>query len=469
MKHIPGQNTPRRMTTEEAAALVRQDKRKLIVLSLGFVILVAAFIAATMQANKKQLEERDRMAESMGAGVPESQIYVPEFTKTEVLQAVKDSIESERVLLSEEAILATLQYAQKLTPAQYEEMGIQSLDAEGTQSILENPGEFRHKPLRLTGSIKELRHRKASAESPATFFGTLLSDDGVYAHFVVSDDGKDEELPSDFLRMDGLFVQVYKMEVDRQYVEAPLLVGRRLMPTYQPLVLDEELNTPSIANVKDDGIDEAGLPAISGIPREARWELMAKANQGGDKIDWASAPLVTDEYIGRMLKGDDSLRGQPFRFPVRINNAARTYKAEENPLGRETFMEGWIGDATSKKGNGLVRWFGAFDKPSLHDSENDAHLVTARGFYLKTYVYETGRGDIERAPVFIMESINIHDPEPDKSHTVFMWGMLALTVILIGLISWLLTRDKRQNEALQARLLERRRARRQQAQLSKTE
>ena len=132
-------------------------------------------------------------------------------------------------------------------------------------------------------------------------------------------------------------------------------------------------------------------------------------------------------------------------------------------------MEGWVGDATSKKGNGLVRWFGAFDNPALHAWDSDAHLVTARGFYLKTYVYETGRKDIERAPVFIMESLQVHNPEPDKSHTVFLWGMLGLTAILVGVISWLLSRDKRQNEALHRRLLERRRARREQSAAKKTE
>ena len=123
-------------------------------------------------------------------------------------------------------------------------------------------------------------------------------------------------------------------------------------------------------------------------------------------------------------------------------------------------IQGWMGDFTSRKGNGLLRWVGAFDKPALHDFEGEARLVTGRGFFLKMWIYEDTKGSPSKVPFFVMQSVDVHTPEPDMSHTRILWAMLGLTGIMVLLIGWLLARDKRQTEALQQRLKERRRARR---------
>ncbi|HPF14442.1 MAG TPA: hypothetical protein PLJ12_09265, partial [Planctomycetota bacterium] len=356
MKHIPGKSVTKRMTAEEAAILARQDKRKLIILTLGLAVLVAAFVVSTMSANRKKAEEDARLLGGVAnqSGPLTTEVFVPDFPDRAILDAVADKTESEQVILNEPAVLAVLKYTQKLTPMQLDQLGMRNLTAEDIQAIASDPAQHRLDARRARGRVLQVRAKAGTDAAPGTIQGTMETTDGLRLHFVVGDAGKDE-LPNDVLRLDGFFVQMYKTEAQREWITAPLFVGRRLIPSYAPLVLDENLDTPALAKVTDDQIGD-----VTGIPEEAKWELMAKAIQGKDRIDWAQAPEINDEYIGRMLAGDPSLRGQPFRIPVRINADSRTVRAGENPLMRDTFMEGWIGDYTSKKGNGLIHWTGAF-------------------------------------------------------------------------------------------------------------
>lgn len=457
MKRTSGQPTQGRMTAEEAARLASKDKRRVIVLTIGFVILLGAYFTSTITAKNKKKAEEAEIASSMGVDdtPAESQVFIPEFKQRELLDNIRDSKESEQVHLKEEGILATLKYTRMLTPIQYTTLGIVSLDSEVQKAIAADPSAHRLDPLRVRGKILDLRHRPGTAESPATFYGTLEQNDGSRAHFVVSDSGKNDDLPSDFLRLDGMFVQMHHAEVQGEWVNAPLLVGRKLVGSYEYLQLDEDLNTPSMAMVEDD----VATQESKGIPYQAQWELLAKATQDTGQVDWENAPMFNDHYLGRMFKGDASLRGMAFRFPISSSQAAKTVEVGENPLHRDQIMKGWIGNYTWTKGNGLIQWIGAFDNEALHDYTGEARLVTGRGFFLKSVIYEMRDGRAGKSPLFVMQSIETHTPKVDTTERNLLWAMLGLTGIIMIIITWLLSRDKRQNQLLQAKLATRRRAR----------
>lgn len=464
MKRTFGQPSQGRMTAEQAELLARKDKRRIIILAIGLLVLIGAFVTSQISAkNKKEQEQAaNKNAMAVDDGPLESQIYVPEFKRMELLRNIRDSNESEQVQLKEESILAALKYTSKLTPAQYTVLGIYDLNAEMQEVIIANPASHRLDPLRVRGKILDLRHRPETDTTPGTFYGTLEQKDGSRAHFVVSDAGKMDDLPSDFLRLDGLFVQVHHAEIQGEWVNAPLLVGRRLVGSYEFLELDAELNTPAMALVEDDVATEGS----KGIPYQAQWELLAKASQESGQIDWANVPKFGDEYLGRMYKGDDSLRGMAFRFPISTSMAARTVEVGENPLHRNQIMKGWIGNYTWTKGNGLIQWIGAFDNEALHDYTGKAKLVTGRGFFLKNVVYEMRDGRAGKTPLFVMQSMEIHTPKVDSTEREILWAMLGLTGVIMVIITWLLSRDKRQNRLLQQKLAERRRARLQKQQAS---
>ncbi|MDF1837327.1 MAG: hypothetical protein P1V35_05625, partial [Planctomycetota bacterium] len=193
---------------------------------------------------------------------------------------------------------------------------------------------------------------------------------------------------------------------------------------------------------------------------------LAKATQESGQIDWDNVPMFNDEYLGRMFVGDASLRGMAFRFPISTSMDARTVEVGENPLHQDQIMKGWIGNYTWKKGNGLIQWIGAFQNDQLHDFTGKAKLVTGRGFFLKSVVYEMRDGRAGKTPLFVMQSVEPHIPHVDTSERDILWGMLGLTAGIMIFITWLLSRDKRQNKILQDKLAARRRARLQQAQAS---
>ncbi len=456
MKRTLGQPSQGKITSEQADLLARKDKRRIIVLAIGLMVLIGAFVTSQITAENKKAQEEEASQNAMARddGPVESQIYVPEFKNKELLQDIRDSKESEQVQLKEESILATLKHTSKLTPSQYTLLGIHDLNTEVQQTITANPSAHRLDPLRVRGKIIGLRHRPETDTAPGTFYGTLEQKDGSRAHFVVSDAGKMDELPSDYLRLDGMFVQMHHAEIEGEWVNAPLLVGRRLVGSYEFLQLDENLSTPSLASVTDDKKNDE-----TGIPYEAQWELLAKTTQDNGQIDWDSAPLFTDEHLGRMIKGDDSLRGQIFRFPISVNMDARTVEVGENPLHRNQLMKGWMGNYTWKKGRALIQWMGAFDNPALHDFPSTAKLITGRGIYIKTVRYETRDGDVGESPVFIMQNVEVHAPKVDTTERYILWAVLGLTGLILMFITWLLSRDKRQNRLLQQKLAERRRAR----------
>ncbi|MFT5200234.1 MAG: hypothetical protein ACI87O_002909, partial [Planctomycetota bacterium] len=175
MKRTSGQPTQGRMTAEEAARLASKDKRRVIVLTIGFVILLGAYFTSTITAKNKKKAEEAEIASSMGVDdtPAESQVFIPEFKQRELLDNIRDSKESEQVHLKEEGILATLKYTRMLTPIQYTTLGIESLDSEVQKAIAADPSAHRLDPLRVRGKILDLRHRPGTAESPATFYGTL--------------------------------------------------------------------------------------------------------------------------------------------------------------------------------------------------------------------------------------------------------------------------------------------------------
>ena len=445
------------MTSEEADRMAKKDKRRLIVLSIGFMILVGAYISTNTKANEYGDSAKEKLASGvvMDALVSDSQVFVPEFKDASLLDNILDSNEAEQVHLKEESILATLKYTRKLTPIQYTELGIQDFTKEIQQALAANPADHRLDPLRVRGEILNLRHRPGTDKSPATFYGTLEQKDGSHAHFIVSDSGKNDELPSDFLRLDGMFVQMHHAEIKGEWINAPLLVGRKLVGSYEYLQLDKNLSTPAMALVEDDVATEGA----KGIPYQAQWELLAKANQEAGQIDWDNVPEFGDEYLGRMFKGDDSLRGMAFRFPISSSQAASTVEVGENPLHRNQIMKGWIGNYTWKRGNGLIQWIGAFDNEALHDYRGKAQLVTGRGFFLKNVVYEMRDGRAGKTPLFVMQSVEVYTPKIDTTEKQILWALLAITGIIMVVITWLISKDKRQNQILQSKLAARRRAR----------
>ena len=217
----------------------------------------------------------------------------------------------------------------------------------------------------------------------------------------------------------------------------------------------------SLEAVQDDELfDENGEMAVTGIPFDAKWGLMSKAFDSETDTNWAEAPELTSDLLNEMFQDGEKYRGQAFTLPISRNVGSWVKDPGENPLRLDKITTGWVGNMTWKGNATAIHWIAPFDDIALMDFEGDARLITGRGYFLKNWLYEKASGDPGRVPFFVMDSIEVYTPEPDRSAIVMMWGVLGGTIALCGLVFFLLRQDRRKTAALHAEMVRRRRQRR---------
>lgn len=444
---------PSRMTQADVEALARRDRRRILLFTLAALALAVGYFVA--QWSGERAEERAAGEEPvLEADVDESPLVTMEFDRPELLEAVNDASPEARLTLAGEALTALLYYSNVLTDRHYRELGARDVDAAVAAEIAADPAAARGEHFRVRGVLETLGKRRRS-ERLEESYGALRLEDGTVAHVALvkppAEDGLSE---GDFVRLNGMFLQLYNGDVNGSLVDAPLFVGRTLARSYpQAEALDADaLRALLLAEVDDDELNN-----VTGVPTEPLWELMAYAAERADEVDWEAAGELDNEALSGLAHSGPAFRGVPFRIPISVNVGSHTEDAGENRLRLERTTHGWIGNVTWK---GIIRWVGPFDAPELIDRYGDPNKLTARGFFLKNTFYEQKNGEPGRAPLFVMASVDPFIPPFDPRPRQIMWGVFIGTLATVALIWFLLRRDKRAAAELQAELVRRRRARR---------
>lgn len=462
---------PHRYTLEEAEQLARRDKRRLVVLTVGALLVGSAyFLAPSFTAGGGgSLRDPDLDAPR----VVEVPLEPIPFETPEALADIRDATPEQRLVLDTEPFVAVFRHARRQMPQHLAQLGLAPLDAARRDTLLAAPGEHRLAPLLVRGQVVDVERRRREGGTRDDWFVTLRGGDGVIAHGIVagpptrpgaaSDDDADAIRVGDHLRIDGLFYKLYRHEVAGEWLEGPLVLADRARASMAPIDAGLAREAPALDAVQDDLIDE-----VHPLDDAALWQLMARAKLLAAETDWESARVVDQATLRLVYEDGDTFRGAPFRFPVSRNMDAWIETAPENPLGLAKVMYGWMGNAMWRTPVGVVKWIGPFERPEVTEWEDasKARYVEARGWFLKNQIYAKQGGEPGRAPLFVLADIRPFVPEDDGVTAIVLWVVLGITVVVIAVIFFLLRADRKKSTELQDALVRRRRARRDKSRLA---
>ena len=437
----------------------RNELRRLLAMLVAALVIGVVSLNAIRNRGKNTATAEQASTANAAARASndvDSVVVLPDVDVQRLEELVSDATIEERVILDLEALEWAFDTTRRLREPHYVALGAAALDADTVDALLADPPAYRGRAFRARGWLEDARFYEAAGSRPAHFRAALRLEGGGRVWVAVRD-FPDEALSGEsFVRVDGLFIELFRDQVDTGWAQHPLIVGREAVASYPALADIHQLPTAALEQVRDDTATE-----VTGLLFEPFWELLAYAgNLERGEIDWSTAPLLTMDVINAIHADGEPWRGKPVRFPSSEVLDCWTYDPGENPARLEKMTEGWLGNWLWKGPAVVAR----FRSPARFGDEiNRRDVATARGFFLKNLAYEARDGSMSIAPFFVLHSAEIVPPaeKNDLLRAVTMTvaaGLLGLG----GLVAFLLVRDRRRSRELQADLVRRRRARREQ-------
>ena len=445
----------------EGKLLNSGERRKLIFMGVLVLLVVMTFGYVKLQDSKRSEGELNQIADTEGAAFTE-QLVVPTLDKSLLAGKILDAREGDRVLLQRETLDLLIEHTDSFHAGHFSALGVLELDATAQASLAAAPEDHRAEAFLARGWLDDLDQR-VGPEGKPEHHGRLRLEDESFCHFVVGD------LPEgliidDFVRLDGLFLKLFRSEGDDGWVEGPLLVGPKLVSSWpRPKEIEKAALFTKLAQITDDTID-GGLTGLGGETFDAQWLLMDSIIRGEDaELDWEGAATLEDGTLVELMTSGHEWRGAPFRIPIARNMDLWTSAAGENPARVDKVTMGWIGSWTwTNNKSAVLHYIMPYDAEHLRG----AKLISARGYFIKNFAYETRDGNLRVAPFFVLSHIEEFVPPVDNTIRYIGIGVSSLAGAIIILIFFGLRRDKKRAAAFQADLVRRRRARRERAQAS---
>lgn len=445
--HLAHEKTP-----VPRAGMRGNEKRRLLTLSLGAVLVVAAIVMARFKAAEYARQEEGALPVEEEPAI--AHVEVPRIDVDALERTISDGTPEDRVVLEQAAVDELLGIARNLGPAHFAAMGARELDAALVEELLADPSSARGQAFTARGWIESLRERRLGKGRPNEYHGRLVLEDDVLVYFIADRlDGVGER---DYARVDGLLLKAFNDE-DRErtgeWIQGPLLVAPEAVPSYAALGVVKEIPFGTFVDVADDDASRG----ISELPVRPLWTLLAFARDAEPgAVDWEAAPELDGPSASAMLSDGDGWRGRPFRLPVSKLMGVRVRRSGENPARMEHVTEGWIGNGNWTGEAKVLR----FAMPGAHPELAIGDLVTGRGFFLKNHAYEPGGGGLRLASMVVLDSLEVFVP-PEAARAKNIWVMTVAIVGGLGCLLFVLVlRDRRQAQRVEQSLLRRRRERR---------
>jgi hypothetical protein len=471
----------------KAEAQSRSDRKRLIFMCAGLVLVVVAYAVSTTQENKHVNLQASTVAEE-----PEfrESVVVKEFDFAAIEDQILDTRTEDRVLLPTSLYEPVTNHVFGFNDAHFHALGLEPLTDETSAAIEATPSAHRGKALRVRGRLEEIKARER-LDGKTEYRGWLRGDNGKATHFIAMGT-PDEVIYGDYMRFDGLFLKLYKAEDhDGGWAEAPLLIGSQLVrsyPRHEDDAFDPEVLRARLNAVTDDTAKRS--TGLDGDVFEAQWLLMDFANtEAYAAIDWENAVELDNNTMTSILQygsdwryrlaadsiedpraEPDPASGQrplleedlipiPIRIPVCKNMGINTFDPGENPSRLDTITTGWLGNWTWTNHAGVIKFVMPEHRPDLTDTKT-AELLQGKGFFLKNHNYESRDHGTRTAPFFVLTEIEVFTPTENNLAEYIMWGVLGLTLFLLVLFPYLLMRDRKKSGELQRTLTQRRQERR---------
>jgi len=448
---IPGQTDAR-----PAPGLPSGEKRKLLALGIGAVLVFGAFLYGRMRGSAA--DDAD-MVDLPAAPIQQESIFLPEIDGTRIDQLVADGDRLDRVVLETPAVDHVLGGARRLTPRHFEELEAVELDRAGIERLVAQPSARRGAAFFARGVVDSLRTRQRGSD--LEYIGRLRLDDESTCYFLVLDAPEN----GGYVRVDGLFLKVYSDEDDLvpgDWIDGPMLVGPRAVRSYRALGEVTELRAEDFADVEDAAffdrngelLPDAERRVLLESPFDAQWRLMAYARDlPADAVDWDAAPELDPDVLREFMLRPDDWRLRPVRIPISRVQDGRVLAVGENPARIDSITQGWMGNHGWQN---VVKFLSPRPDPTIRLRD----YAFGKGFFFHNFAYPSAASGMRIAPVVVLSELTRFEDRSDPLWKELGFAFGAFTVLSIVAFFLLVLRDRRRSAALQEELVRRRRSRR---------
>ncbi|MFT7517273.1 MAG: hypothetical protein ACI84O_001063 [Myxococcota bacterium] len=435
---------------QQAALDAAKTKKRLVFSIAGLAICVGILF----QLNGKASAPPEKTVRQAQHSI-DIQSMLPEFD-AELLSTIKDSKDSERVILEPKAFAVTAYNSEALLESWVYLLGQPKFDfLDG----LVNPDNYRGQVFRARGELLDARTITRIVGEDPEYWTLIKTEDGELMFFAAM------QLPEilfgadNFVLADGYFYKNYRQKIDGEWITAPLFIGNNLLPSVPAEAHSTTPNMRLLNKLKDQPIGTHNktqlldkLPEmwhLAYIAREMRRapELAAEASKDAILLDFATlTDLVTNPEI---------YRGQVFELGGEIVEA-HTGRTTENSLRSREVSSAWV--RNSFLGDTLLHLKAAdnfaFDKY--------AGNTIFHGYFLMLWAYTDGKAIPRRTPVFVVYESHAQRTVMPQGTSMLIYSFLGV-IMLLGLLIFLHVKRDTKNRllAMQA-LTNRKRKRREQ-------
>ena len=325
-------------------------------------------------------------------------------------------------------------YARLQTDTALRALGREELDAARQGEILADPGAARLAPARSRKVVAaRVRPRDDGGRMRDDWIGTLQTLDGQYVHFLVAGapvqpDGQRRVDIGDYLRVDGLFHCVYRAAVEGEPVAAPLVLGANLVPSTAPMTPRPRVSPQRSRPSRTTASARSSSRPSSSRPSGNSWDAPSS---------WARRSTGTPRPNSTRRRSPRSTRtARATAAPVpraRVHQHGHLLEAHRRqPAAHRSQTEGWIGNSTWKGSVKTIKWFSPFTRQDMlrEGLDDDHRYVVGKGSFFRNHVFMNKDGQPIRAPIFVMDAVDVFVPEEDPTIAWFKWGVLGGTIVL---------------------------------------
>ena len=413
----------RAQLAQEAAV---KDRRRLILFGGG--LLLCAGILVTLNRGDSEEDPATPVEPEI-----RNVMAMPPIDQ-EQLGTVKDTTTGDRVIIEPEPFKNLASAATALwgsTVVRLGEPAFPFADGEARSA------ELRGLPFRARGKLIEAEIRERVPGRPPEFWTLIETDAGdqfFFASLVVPETLFGNE---NYVLADGFFFKYYTQTIGGQRLTAPLLVGRELTASFPAIGPASSPDLTLLSAVHDPEIDrpmpldERGLWHLLNVARTVQGE------DGGMERAFADAAVLDDAVLEDVVHAPEAYRGAPFLLGGMVRGISDFEVLGETPLRMERMSSAWLRNNSSTIDT-LIR----VCAPNDFDFLNPPGAVQMHGWFLQLYAYEDKDGNLRRAPVFVVTDIEGVRGTPPPWAGGVLWGFIGLSVLLAGIMTVMVRRDK---------------------------